>query len=122
MNAGEKHKAEKRRSSSEDDDPDGEGGEGGAEGAHNKKKMDIDRECYIRRCRFCSGFLVTLIGLLVFVIQSDDFLYKRDPFWDQKTVTLTGVTVTDMDFKDTVYCILQGLRMANQAKLNARSS
>ena len=33
----EKHKAEKRRSSSEDDDPDGDFGEG-------KKKMDIDRK------------------------------------------------------------------------------
>ena len=39
---GEKHKAEKRRSSSEDDgDPDGRDG---GEGAENKKKMDIDRE------------------------------------------------------------------------------
>ena len=42
----EKHKhAEKRRSSSEDDDADHERGEhGGAEGNANKKKMDIDRE------------------------------------------------------------------------------
>ena len=44
---GEKHKAEKRRSSSEDDgDPNGRDG---GEGAENKKKMDIDRK-YQKLC------------------------------------------------------------------------
>ena len=42
--AGEKHKAEKRRSSSEDDNDPYDEGVGAEAAAANKKKMDIDRE------------------------------------------------------------------------------